>query len=183
MSTKRKPSGVKRSWVHHPAGAWVDPDSGKIFNRFGRELGSKRGHAYIRISLPTGLFYAHRLVFEAVNGPIPAGLCINHINGNKHDNHPKNLEVVTPSENMKHAWETGLAVRGEQHPSAKMTEQQVLEIRASKGISDSDWAERLGVSRSAVSMARRGINWRDAGCLRLLRGEGHAAAAQAGGQS
>lgn len=41
----------------------------------------------------------HRVVWEAFNGPIPAGMHINHINENKTDNRLKNLNLMTPKEN------------------------------------------------------------------------------------
>ena len=43
---------------------------------------------------------AHRLVWEAFNGPIAHGLEINHKNGIKTDNRLVNLEVVSRSENV-----------------------------------------------------------------------------------
>jgi hypothetical protein len=50
----------------------------------------------------------HRLVIEAFT-PNPDNLpCINHIDGNKLNNHVSNLEWCTRSHNVKHSFDTGL---------------------------------------------------------------------------
>lgn len=74
----------------------------------------------------------HRLVYEHFGGPIPAGLTINHKDGDREHNWIDNLEVATMSEQMIHAYATGLQVptRGEARGrSAKLTEAQVFSIR------------------------------------------------------
>lgn len=48
----------------------------------------------------------HRLVAMAYLGV--SGKQVNHINGDKHDNRPVNLEYVTSTRNMEHASATGL---------------------------------------------------------------------------
>lgn len=172
--TKPKTFSIPTTWVLHPVGVWVDANSGFIFNRLGRRLGCRHGHAYLRISRGGKLYYAHRLVFEAVHGCIPYGLQINHINGDKHDNRSSNLEAVSQAENLQHAAREGLAAWGERSPLAKLTERQVQDALATAGAETATaCAKRLGVSRSAISMIRSRKNWKqlgvDAGCLQELR--------------
>lgn len=57
--------------------------------------------------------YIHRIVAETFIGPSPfPKATINHKNGKKSDNRPENLEWVSQSENIKHAWRTGLIATG-----------------------------------------------------------------------
>ena len=46
---------------------------------------------------------AHRVVYRWFRGRIPPNYVINHIDGNKRNNHPKNLEAITQAENVQHA--------------------------------------------------------------------------------
>lgn len=55
----------------------------------------------------TSMLY-HRIVWELVFGPIPKGLQIDHINGNKIDNRIENLRLVTNRENChNYSWHRG----------------------------------------------------------------------------
>lgn len=77
---------------------------------------------------------AHRLVYHHFHGPIPDGLTVNHKNGKKQDNRPDNLELATRLEQAQHAIDVlgthiSIKERGVNHHSAKLTTDQVREIR------------------------------------------------------
>ena len=44
---------------------------------------------------------AHRLVWEAFNGPIPKGSVVSHLNANRLDNRLSNLEVISMASNIR----------------------------------------------------------------------------------
>ncbi len=73
--------------------------------------------------------YVHVLVAKAFV-PNPNNKSqVNHIDGDKFNNCPENLEWTTPSENIIHAFEMGLSKKGCEHGRAKFTAEQVREIR------------------------------------------------------
>lgn len=70
-----------------------------------------------------------RLVAEAFNGPRPVGCITRHRDGIKTNNIPSNLLYGTPTQNERDKRDHGTAPIGTRHPSAKLTEAQVVEIR------------------------------------------------------
>lgn len=78
--------------------------TGKILKPFD----DRRG--YLRVTLDGVNVKLHILVAKKfVTNPDPVHKTIvNHKKGNKHDPRALQLEWVTPSENTKHAWDTGL---------------------------------------------------------------------------
>lgn len=67
-------------------------------NRDGYMIGNikLKGHRTLELRM-------HRIVWMIFNGEIPAGMQINHIDGNKRNNNINNIEIVTPSGNIQHA--------------------------------------------------------------------------------
>lgn len=106
----------------------------------------------------------HRVVYTVFVGDIPEGLQINHIDGNKHNNHVSNLEVCTASENLLHAYRTGLAKPpcGEKQGSSKLKEEEVLQIYGliDLGYNNSAIAKLYNIYSGHVSSIRSGHRWK-----------------------
>lgn len=67
--------------------------------KIGDEAGILTPRGYITITLQGSKYRAHRIIWEMLNGTIPIGLEIDHINGIRHDNRKENLQLVTCREN------------------------------------------------------------------------------------
>ncbi len=78
-----------------------------------RRVENVGGKGYLRVSFWVAgelfMVMAHRLVWEQANGPIPRGVEVNHKDLNKQNNRISNLELVTPTGNMLHAYRHGRA--------------------------------------------------------------------------
>lgn len=46
-------------------------------------------------------FSVHGLVYTSFNGPLPDGMTIDHINGDKRDNRLENLQLLTRGDNAR----------------------------------------------------------------------------------
>jgi hypothetical protein len=145
-----------------PAGYSVDAISGTVIGRRGKPIRKKCRGGYIQIDCHgRHMGMAHRVMWESVHGPIPAGMQINHINGIKGDNRIANLELVTPSENALHAYRIGLAsASGDRNGRAKLSWTEVQEIRSATGVSRRHLASLYGVSPKTISEIQLGRRWR-----------------------
>ncbi len=85
---------------------------------------------------------------------------VNHLNG-KDDNRAESLEWNTALENIQHAWRTGLATarKGEASNKAKLTEKEVLEIRAIKGMTKKDIGKLYNIGEAAVGKIIQRQRW------------------------
>lgn len=111
------------------------------------------GHKRMRAS------YVHHLVLEAFVGPCPEHCSLTrHLDRDPTNNRVDNLAWGTCRENELDAVRHGTHTRGEQNGQAKLTMEQVREIRAS-GASGTDLAARYHVAQSTLSLARRGLRY------------------------
>lgn len=104
----------------------------------------------------------HRLVAEMYVPNQDNKPQVNHIDGDKTNNNFTNLEWVTMSENIKHAYKTKLIdKRGEKSHCNKLTEEQVNQIRnGHEGLSQKAIGSLYGVDGSVISKIRSGKAWK-----------------------
>lgn len=115
---------------------------------------------YHRLSLThkkrTFIVYAHRLVWMLANGQIPDGLEVNHANRNKSINSLSNLELLTHAKNLKHSNEDFF---GEKNSNAKLTVNNILEIRKNANGDRREMAVRYGVTIQTIGAIINRKRW------------------------
>lgn len=124
-----------------------------------------------------GTLHAHRVAWELVNGPIPAGLHICHRCDNRLCVNPSHLFTGTSADNIADMHSKGREARGFSHGTrtrpeairkgvahhmAKLTEVQVREIRAMYQTQPSYGAiaKRMGVSETSIRYIIARKTWR-----------------------
>ena len=138
-------------------------------NKILKQSKNKSGYLTLatRINYKNHCFRVHRLVAEAFLENTFSKPEVNHLDGNKENNFKSNLVWVTGSENIQHAYDTGLkkAKRGLDNYNSKLTQEQVDYIRdtykpycrlnGARAI-----AERLGVNHMQVSRVFRRVSYK-----------------------
>lgn len=107
-------------------------------------------------------FYVHRLVLEAFTGQCPDGMECCHNDGNPKNNCVLNLRWDTRKANGRDASEHGALVHGESHWAAKLTEDDVREIRHlhKTGVNMTRLARMFGVGRYPIRAILAGKTWK-----------------------
>jgi hypothetical protein len=111
-------------------------------------------------------WFVHQLVALAFIGPYPPGMQVRHGTAGRGDDRLANLCYGTPAENVADQVRDGTRaiIAGELHHHSKLTLQIIAECRVlhEAGESYSALGRRFGVSRTTISAALRGINWKAA---------------------
>lgn len=105
--------------------------------------------------------YAHRAAWHMTRGPIPDRMLVCHRCDNPPCVNPDHLFLGTDADNMRDKGAKGRQPRGSQMPWARLTEQDVSEIKGLFGtVSNREIAGRYGVSVQAIDSIFYGKNWR-----------------------
>lgn len=104
---------------------------------------------------------AHRMMWIETFGDIPEGLLVCHHCDNRRCCNPRHFFLGTKADNAQDASEKGrlYVARGEQNVKSKLTEQDVLDIRAST-FTHRQIAEQFGVSLALVGFVRQRKVWK-----------------------
>lgn len=133
-----------------------------------RKVCNSKGYKIVHVKVDgkkVGI-YLHRPI-AILWVPNPEGKpYVNHIDGDRSNNDPSNLEWCTHQENMAHAFRTGLAPlpktgKGEDSPSAKLSWEKVDEIRDQYklGVSRASIARCYGVSPGTIGFIVSNQTW------------------------
>lgn len=134
-----------------------------ICNRFLKQFINTQGYYVVRIQRKDR--FVHRLVATAFH-PNPKKLpYVNHKDGNKLNNHYKNLEWCTASYNVSHAYRIGMITvqKGSSIASSKLTENEVRQIKRllrEKRIMQIHIASAYNVSHKTINRISTGKYWK-----------------------
>lgn len=143
--------------VYYNSNYEVD-EFGNVYNaKTNRKLKSQIYRGYHKVFLfynGSGKWYSvHRIVLASFKGINPYNPQVNHIDGNKDNNHLNNLEWCTHSKNVRHAIDNNL-----KHQNAKEVACYDLDMNYIATFDSCTDAERkLHIEHSLVSRCCRGV--------------------------
>ena len=149
---------------------WKNFGSVKVSNtgivlskKYGRVVGwlTKDGYKKVGVSEQGKrvTWSVHRLVYYLFGESYNTNLEINHIDGNKLNNNISNLELVTHSENIQHAWDTGLMKHSKEGLDNIITSNIIAVICVETGevfASITEAARAYNISKTGISANLRG---------------------------
>ncbi len=125
-------------------------------------------HGYARVQLSQRgrprCQSVHTLVALAFIGPRRGNNVVNHVDGNKTNNRPGNLEYATYRQNSLHAHRAGLVPvrRGAAHPSTRLTDNDIRDIfnKAAAGTPRRELENHYSVGPTALWCILSRESWR-----------------------
>lgn len=131
-----------------------------------KNINRERRYAVFTINKKVSRVLLHRVVAMAFCPGYAKGLQVNHIDCNRLNNRADNLEWVTMNENMLHAANNNLLLRGNSHHKARLKELEVIEILSQykDGKTPNELCKAYNTSNSNVWAIVRGEIWKEVFC-------------------
>lgn len=132
-----------------PTACWIWTKKDRVKGGYGRIRGNDGRNQL-----------AHRVSFEMAYGPVPDGLSVCHQCDRPPCINPGHLFAASHQDNIKDMMKKGRknAAKGKAHGMAKLSEQQVQEIRHST-LSSRELGRRFGVGHSHVLRIKNNQSW------------------------
>ena len=121
---------------------------------------SKNGYERIGFNGGKHTITVHKLVAIAFCDGYKDGLCVNHKDGNKLNNVDSNLEWVTHSQNIKHAFDIGIKVAAKTNMVISNEQFALVVQRINNGEKQTKIAKEYGVTPGAI--CKRLKDWKGA---------------------
>lgn len=135
---------------------------GTIINKKTRHILKPFNHnkGYLKVMIGGKKYYVHRLVaIKYVPNPLNKKQ-VNHIDGNKKNNHYSNLEWCSNEENHLHAQKNNLLRKGENCSWSKLTEEEVRQIRENKDKNIKDLSLEFNVHPNTIKDVLNNRSWK-----------------------
>jgi hypothetical protein len=119
--------------------------------------------SYGRFTVRGEHIYAHRFIYQMTHGLLPDDLVVRHKCDEEPCVNPRHLIEGTLSDNTRDKFERGRGPnrKGEKHPLARLSDNDVREIRQLRalGRKEATVAEQFGICRAQVYRIVTGRNW------------------------
>lgn len=150
---------IAEEW-RHLFGHYYVSNLGRIKGRHSIRKTQYGTGGYPIVHIKGKTYSIHRLVAKAFLPPDSGRPMVNHKDGNKSNNRVDNLEWCTKSENALHAYRLGLMCAPKTKNNAKISVEQVREIRASNEPSRV-LSVRYGLGVNSIQNIRARRTWGD----------------------
>ncbi len=149
-------------WFYYSKGAGKIPYKINHYGKLLKQSISPYGYYYVGLHINSKQYgnLIHRLIALAFIPNPKNKPQINHIDGNKANNHVNNLEWCTQSENMQHSYKIGLnRMDNDYNNNSKLNSFQVRVIRKAEGLKQYELAKIFNVTNSSISQIINNKIW------------------------
>jgi hypothetical protein len=100
------------------------------------------------------------VIYRKFHGSLREDYAVNHIDGNKRNNTPPNLELITHSENMLHCWRVLGHVPMKPRKKIDQATADQMRTEYTAGATNRELREKYKLAKATVSYIVNGKTWR-----------------------